>query len=316
MNCGVLDYLRLMKWYWILLIAVGALVALYLLSCLIASYFIARMLYAPKRYSREEQRSYNEKMGYNAGTECLERNDIVFKMIDGYLIHGSYHLVVGSNKYVILAHGHQTTREGALRYALVFESLGFSTIIYDERGHGDNARVNVTMGCKESLDLSEIIRQVYAKFGSSILLGLQGVSMGASTCLLSLKSKEKLAFIVSDCAFYSLVEVVKSQIRHFHLPVYPLISFIDTNLKLFAGFSFADVVPGAALKDNQVPILFIHGESDTYVPPSNAKRLFDMDPGEKKLVYFPNAPHASSITLDKARYISCVESFLKTIKEE
>jgi len=106
-----------MKWYLILTIILSGLIVLYFLISLIISFFVARMLYAPKRYSREEQRAYNEKMGYNSGTEGLENEDIVFTMKDGYLIHGSINLIKDSNKYCVLAHGHQTTRKGALRYA-------------------------------------------------------------------------------------------------------------------------------------------------------------------------------------------------------
>jgi uncharacterized protein len=43
------------------------------------------------------------------------------------------------------------------------------------------------MGYQESKDLNEVINQVYDKFGKDIVLGLQGVSMGASTSLMVLK---------------------------------------------------------------------------------------------------------------------------------
>lgn len=303
-----------MKWYWITLIVVAGVIVIYFLLSFIISIFVSRMLYAPKRYSREEQRAYNEKMGYNVGTEGLETNDVLFTMSDGYLIHASINLIKDSKKFCILAHGHQTTREGALRYAAIFRDLGYSTIIYDERGHGDNVRGIVTMGHKESYDLGQIVEQVYEKYGEDITLGLQGVSMGAFTCLMSLKYIDKLAFVVSDCAFSSLKEVVKNQIHHFHLPSFPLMGFIDFNLKAFAHFSFSDCEIADSLKNNNVPILFIHGEADTYVDPNNAKRLYDSDAGYKELVYFPNAPHASSITLDREKYVSSIKSFLNNIR--
>ncbi|MCI1734264.1 MAG: hypothetical protein LKM30_00800 [Bacilli bacterium] len=91
----------------------------------------------------------------------MSRKPIVFTMTDGYSIHGDYNLVPNSRKFCLLLHGHGTSREGALRYALLFYELGYSTILYDERSHGDNIHKEVTLGYQESKDLLEIIPQVY-----------------------------------------------------------------------------------------------------------------------------------------------------------
>lgn len=302
-----------MEWYWILLIVLASVFLFLLIVLEIGGFLIAKFLYAPYRYPREEQKEYNHKMGYDLGTEVLEKNDIVFKMRDGYLINGNYDLLEGSSKYCIVAHGDQTSREGALRYALIFRELGFSTIVFDERSHGDNVHGKVTMGYLESQDVKEIVDQVYKRFGSGIILGLQGVSMGAFTVLSSLKHGAKVSFIVSDCAYSDLKHVVSDRISSYHLPVGILLPFVNMNLKLFAGYSFKDCDVNETIKKNQVPILFIHGEADTTVYPSNAKRLYEEDAGKKELVYFKDAIHASSITVDRDKYKKSVESFLKGI---
>src|SRR5574344_3072212 len=139
-----------MEWYEITLIVLASLLVVLLIFIYVASLIMTKMIVHPKRYSRTEQTEYNEKMGFNEGVEVLKRTPIVFTMRDGYEINGDYNLIKGSNKFCILLHGHGTSREGALRYSLLFYELGFSTIIYDERSHGDNVHKDVTMGFVEA----------------------------------------------------------------------------------------------------------------------------------------------------------------------
>jgi uncharacterized protein len=306
-----------MTWPIILVIILASILLLFLLILLVASFFIAKMIYSPLRYSRDDQKAFNKKMGWDEGVEVFDNNTpITFKMKDGYLIHGDYDLVSSSHKFCLLLHGHQTSREGARRYALIFKELGYSTIVYDERGHGDNVRCNVSMGYHESQDLEEIIDQIYSKFGKDIDLGVQGVSMGAATILLSTKFQQKVSYIVSDCAFSSLKGVIKGIIKSKHLPSFPLLQLINLNLSLFAHFSFKDTDVLKAISHNKIPTLFIHGEADSYVNVSNVKALYKADTGYKEVYTFPNAAHASSITVDRARYKELIATFLKKIKKE
>jgi predicted alpha/beta-fold hydrolase len=179
-----------MAWYCILLIVLGSILVLLLFTIYFISLFAAKFIAHPHRFSVQECKEYNHKMKYDLGTEVLKRNPLSFTLPDGYLIHADYNLVTGSKKFVILAHGFGSSREGALRYSLIFEQLGFSTVIFDERSHGDNIHKDVTMGVKECHDLVEIIDKVYQKFGNDICLGLQGVSMGAATVLMSTRYQQ------------------------------------------------------------------------------------------------------------------------------
>jgi pimeloyl-ACP methyl ester carboxylesterase len=88
------------------------------------------------------------------------------------------------------------------------------------------------------------------------------------------------------------------------------------NLSLFAHFSFKDTDVQKAIKSNHIPTLFIHGEPDTYVNLANAKELYASNPGYKEMYTFPGAAHASSITVDRAKYKERVSILLKNIKKD
>lgn len=302
-----------MEWYWIVLISCFGVLLLFVL---LPSLLVAKMIARPKRYSRAEQNDYNVNNHLNIGVESLVRENWDFTMSDGYVIHGDANFVPGSHKFCILLHGHQTTREGALRYSVIFKDLGYSTLIYDERGHGDNVHGNVTMGAQESKDLSEIVDQVLAKCGPSTYLGIQGVSMGAATALLSTQYQQKAKFIVSDCAYARLGDVIVDMLHHFFLPGRLLLPFITFFLKIFNHFSIRDCEPLSVMGANKIPVLFIHGESDTFVSPKAAHELYEACTAKKKLVTFPNAQHASSITVDRGGYMVAVSSFLNELEDK
>jgi alpha-beta hydrolase superfamily lysophospholipase len=304
------------EWYYILLIVLAAILGLFLIAIVVVSAVVSKIIIHPKRYSRQEQSDYNHKQGFDKGTEVLTRMPLVFTMKDNYQIHGDVSLVGGSKKFCILLHGHATSREGALAYSLIFRQLGYSTVIYDERSHGDNVHKKVTMGVKEAEDLSEIVQQVYDRFGHDIHLGLQGVSMGASTALLALQYGIQVDFIVSDCAFAKLKYVIKDMLCRFHLPGALCLPFVELNLKVFGGFSFKDAEPVRFVKDTKVPILFIHGRVDTFIKEYNAEELYKNASGFKKLAVFPLANHGQSLYSNPEKYLATVTDFLKEIKED
>ena len=66
-----------------------------------------------------------------------------------------------------------------------------------------------------------------------------------------------------------------------------------------------------ALRENQVPVLFIHGRKDTFVPVWMTSENYDIDPGEKELLFVDNAGHGSSLFEDYELYNTTVKEFLE-----
>jgi fermentation-respiration switch protein FrsA (DUF1100 family) len=299
--------------YLIAIIVISSLLLAFLVFLIVISILTANMVVHPRRYSRSQQTEYNKSQGFDLGTEVLSRDPVVFIMKDGYQINGDVSLVEESKKFCILAHGHGTTREGALRYSLLFHNLGYSTVIYDERSHGDNIHKDVTMGFKEAEDLNEIINQVFEKYGQDIFLGLQGVSMGASTVLLSTQYQQKAKFIVSDCGYARIKDVISEMLSRHHLPGRLIVPWVNLWFRLFNHFSFKDSSPLNIIGANKIPILFIHGTADAFVNVNNAKLLFNGSACKKQLVLFEGAGHAESLTKDRSLYIASLKSFLEEI---
>ena len=303
----------------IALIIVGSIILLGIIAYFIFTIFISRMMAVkmcePKHFKTKEEKDEELALcGHRDGFDRYQREPIEFIMPDNYVIHGDYSLN-NPKKFVICMHGHTSNRQASLKYAYAFYRLGYSLIFFDHRSHGDNARGIVTMGYKESLDLVEIIKQVRNKFGQDIEIGLFGCSMGGVTALNTVNKVKGLSFVVSDCAFASLEDIVRGFCKQHHSPAWMHLGWTNMFLKKKYGFSFKDNSPKDELKKNKdVPILFIHGDKDDFVFPENVQMLYSNEAGPKELQIFEGANHCGSVTKDKERYYKVIEEFVNKYK--
>lgn len=167
------------------------------------------------------------------------------------------------------------------------------------------------MGYYESKDLNRIIELTYLKFGKDICLGLQGTSMGGATCLLALNDKQNIKFCVSDCSYATFKSVLHDTLLKYHLLPFIFIPLVNISLKLFYKWSLKDASPITNVKKTSIPILFIHGDKDTYVKVDNAKLLYESTNSKKELWIVSGASHAESITIDRNGYKAHIKEFLE-----
>ena len=63
-----------------------------------------------------------------------------------------------------------------------------------------------------------------------------------------------------------------------------------------------------AMENNRLPVLFVHGEADTFVPPEMTMRAYRACRTEKQLVLVPGAGHGMSYLLDREGYQQALET--------
>lgn len=293
----------------IFLIVFVSIVAFCIVFLLTISLIVAKLTVFPKLRTHE----YEKTLKNMTGTEKLEAKDTQFVLHDGYIIHGKFIPKENSNKYILILHGHTSNYESSLRHALLYHELGLNCVVIDLRGHGFNKKVAVTMGYRESQDVSEIINELYKQFGDEISLGLAGVSLGASTCLLTLKLTQNLKFVISDCGFCSLKDQMKNTIKLKHIPWFLVAPFLNMWFFILGKFSYKKSSPINYLGDNRVPILLVHGSKDEFVPYNNMDRIYNILNCRKQKLTINGAVHANSIDVDKQCYKDCVKQFLKNV---
>ena len=109
--------------------------------------------------------------------------------------------------------------------------------------------------------------------------------------------------IIADCGFTSPTEIWKHVAREgMHLP------FLITDLysrilcKRMIGVSPASYSTVDALRKNKVPVLFIHGQDDSFVPVSMTKENYEACAAPKEIMIVPGAIHGMSYAVAKEAY--------------
>lgn len=303
-----------MKWFWILLIIVSALLFLYIFYITFMAFYLVHYVAYPKRKNRND--AYKEDIEYLNSIDNLKREPITFTMSDSYIINGDISLNGNSNKFIILCHGFSWNREGMLKYAQIFYKLGYSILLYDHRSHGDNIHNDVTMGYKEKEDLHEIILSLYNKYGNDIEISLFGESMGAATVLLELEYNDKISFAVCDCPYCDLNELFEYKCKQLFLP--KCILKLSTKInKKYHGYKFKDISPLNSSKDSKVPLLLITGNKDDFIPKEHSQKIYNAKKfGYKEIHYFNGAKHARSYKKDPVLYEQLVINFINRIYEK
>ena len=297
----------------IVLISLAVFIVLNLLGAAIGT---STSITHPKRASYDEVAREMKENGVYGDFDSYDKEDYIVKGMDGYELHCakiSTPETTGTGKYLIYSHGHQSNMYSASKYCDSYIALGFTCIIYDQRGHGVNEKAICSMGGFEAQDLNFLIEDTYTRYGDVDILGLQGESMGTSTSLNVLKYTDKVDFVVADCGFESLKFMVHDMYNDMYL--YPFGTCADIGFKLLYGIDDAEVSGIDALKGKGVPILFIHGADDDWIDIQNSEDMYAeaQKYGYTELWLVPGAKHARSRQVaGEAEYRSHIESFLES----
>lgn len=290
--------------------------AIFLIGLVIFSWRNAAASVKPKLIPKEREIAGNKKRGLWLDFDSYDKQDYTIEGKDGYILHAifvSTSQTRGTGKYIIICHGHTSSRIGAVKYANCYIKLGFSCVTYDARTHGDNKPDKCTLGNVESEDLLKVIEDTRSRFQDVKTLGIQGESMGSSTALHVLRFDPEIDFIVSDCCFIGTYEEVRDCYKNIHLQA--LMPFVWLAGKIIYKVDIKQTNALRCLKGHKTPILFIHGSGDTFVKPYNAQTLYDeakRNGAYTELVYVEGAGHAMSRQIAGfEQYTSYIGNFLK-----
>ncbi len=186
-------------------------------------------------------------------------------------------------------------------------------MVYDHRNHGKSGGQGTTFGYYEADDQRAVFDWLQENKPGTALIGIHGESMGAAIGLLAAARDERIAFMVADCGYASLIDQVSDRARiQYKLPSFPLVPLVFLWARLLNGMRVNQIAPEQAIKQVPAPVLIIHGEKDAYIDPSHAHRLAFADPEHPRPLWItPDADHAESLVKNKADYQAEVARFLR-----
>ncbi|MDN6640226.1 MAG: alpha/beta hydrolase [Tetragenococcus sp.] len=223
-----------------------------------------------------------------------------------------------NGKTAILAHGYMDTAETMAEYAKMYHDMGYNVLVPDARGHGESEGDYIGFGWHERKDYLRWIDQVLQQQGQEESISLYGVSMGAATVMMVSGEElpENVVSIVEDCGYASVKEELTYQLKElFDLPAFPMILVTSLVTKARAGYFFEEADVTKQLAKNNLPIFFIHGKEDKFVPFSMLDEVYQATDAPKEKWAVANAAHADSYNQDPERYREKIQAFLEKYEE-
>lgn len=218
-----------------------------------------------------------------------------------------------SSKTILLFHGYRSSALRDFSCAVkMYTDLGFNILLCDQRSHGRSEGKLITFGVKESRDVVSWVEYVQDRFEPESIV-LDGLSMGATTVILACRFElpGNVKAVIADCGFTSPADIMKKVARQsFKINAGFFIPFLDIACRIFGKFSFKDISTVNVLKNSSIPVLFIHGIRDGFVPCEMSERGYNNAPKGSKILLVPDADHGLSFLVDENKVKTEVASFL------
>ena len=256
---------------------------------------------------------------------------VTFLSRDGHILTGMFidrPSGVPSRGTVLFCHEFGSDMSSAARYAWPLMKAGYTVFTFNFRGHGGTPALKhfEPRHWPSHHEVNDILAAVAMVRDRLDLgdggLGVLGVSRGASAAVVAAALDPHIRCLALDSLFstdtsvdhliarwarvYTSIKIAKDARPSAICYFLRAITLLYVELKLRCRFPSARK---ALARLEQVPMLFITGERDVYVPPREQQVLFDLKRGEKTMWICPSAKHNQAVAADPETYAEKVVTF-------
>lgn len=236
--------------------------------------------------------------------------------IEGYhetTLKGHFLRAQEEQRIIIAFHGwHGSWKSDFALCAKKFLEQGCSILLVEQRAHGKSGGKHIGFGILERYDCKAWAQYIAERFGKEKPAYLYGVSMGASTVLMAsgLRLPENIKGIIADCGFTTPYQMV---VRFAHKILkrgeYPDVPMVNKLCHVMAGYDFKEYSTLEAMKVCKLPVLFIHGTKDYFVPYYMTLENFHQCRARKELFLVEGAGHCRSFYTAPEEYMQKIQQF-------
>ena len=296
-------------------------IALALIAVALITSFVCFMMvfYSPKRkplgpdeYEIPEGEIYEvfreDMIAWTKAIRAMPQEDVEITSHDGLTLRGKYYEKDPTLPIEILFHGYKGNAErdlcGAVERAF---SVNRNALIVNHRAAGPSDGHVISFGINERRDCLAWVDYAIKKFGKDVKLVITGISMGAATVMMASGEDlpDNVISVLADCGYTSPKEIICKVVKDMKLPVKLLYPFIKLGARIFGRFDLEEASPIEAMKRCKVPIVFVHGDADDFVPHDMSERLYEACASEKKrFISVPGAGHGLAFPVDRESYVN------------
>ena len=132
---------------------------------------------------------------------------------------------------------------------------------------------------------------------------LHGVSMGGAAVMLAAgENPANVVAAIEESGYSSVYDEFQYLLESHHIPARLLLNMTDAWCRIRLGFSFSSIIPSEAVKKTEIPMFFIHGSNDTFVPTEMVWPCYENHNGEKEIWIAEGAVHARCMDKYKDEY--------------
>ena len=302
--------------------------AFFLFATLLLSYIcFYKTFYSPKSFEKRNitvidkssmifMQNMDTLDSWKAEVRRLNYKKVSITSFDGLNLVGKYYEIKKGAPIDIIFHGYRGSADRDMNGHLLRSiNAGRNVLAVDQRASGESDGYAITFGVNESKDCKSWVDFVVESIDKDAKIVLMGVSMGAATVLTAsaLDLPKNVVAAICDCGYTSAKEIIMSKMKDMHLAPRFFYPFTALGAKIFGRFNIEENSPFQAMPNAKIPILFIHGTLDDFVPFEMGKRNYTACASKKSFVEFERAGHASSYLLFPDKYLLETEAFLNPI---
>lgn len=215
----------------------------------------------------------------------------------------------------IIIHGWRDCAIKFMYLARLYQQMGYNVLMPELHAHGLSEGDAVEMGWNERKDIIYWMTIASQRFHSDDFI-VHGVSMGAATTMNvsgeSMPNCVKTVRFVEDCGYTSAWDEFCDQMKYqFGLPAFPLLYSSSLICELRYGWNFKEAAPLKQIAKCRYPMLFIHGDSDDFVPSWMVHHLHKAKQGSKDLWITKGVAHGMSFKTYPKEYEQRIRRFIK-----
>ena len=202
---------------------------------------------------------------------------------------------------------------GSVSDYLYNKKLDFNILLPDLRDTGLSGGNAIQMGWLDRKDVTQWMEVANRIYGDSTSMVVHGISMGAATTMMvsGEPQPDYVKCFVEDCGYTSVWDQFSKELKEqFGLPQFPLMYTADWLCQLEYGWGFKEASALKQVARCHLPMFFIHGDKDDYVPTWMVYQLYEAKPQPKALWIVPEADHAHSYLFNTEEYTQKVKAFV------
>ena len=249
------------------------------------------------------------------GARLLEKNieEVEITSRDGLRLVGHWYPCENAKRVLVAMHGWRSSWN--MDFGMIadfWHNEGCSILFAEQRGQNKSEGEYMTFGYMERYDCLDWVNFVNERTENRYPVYLAGVSLGASTVLMAagLDLPENVKGVIADCGFSSAYGIWSHVVKVNMKLSYGLRGkVIDAYCKKHIGATSKEISTVEAMRKTKLPILFIHGSDDMFVPLEMSFENYKACAAPKEILVVPGAIHGQSYDVDRRKYESANKFF-------